>query len=111
MANGGIYDQLGGGFHRYSVDAIWLVPHFEKMLYDNAQLVRVYLHTFQVTGEMNFTNGSRSKPSNMSNGKCLMRAAVSIRHRMPTARASKGSFSSGRLKRSNGSRRTRTQAF
>jgi len=50
MANGGIYDQLGGGFHRYAVDAIWLVPHFEKMLYDNAQLIRVYLHAFQVTG-------------------------------------------------------------
>ena len=43
MANGGIYDQVGGGFHRYAVDAIWLVPHFEKMLYDNAQLARVYL--------------------------------------------------------------------
>lgn len=51
MALGGIYDQLGGGFHRYAVDAIWLVPHFEKMLYDNAQLIRIYLHLFQVTGE------------------------------------------------------------
>ncbi|MGB7203758.1 MAG: thioredoxin domain-containing protein [Pyrinomonadaceae bacterium] len=51
MACGGIYDQLGGGFHRYAVDAIWLVPHFEKMLYDNAQLVRVYLHAHQVTGK------------------------------------------------------------
>jgi uncharacterized protein YyaL (SSP411 family) len=51
MAAGGIYDHLGGGFHRYAVDAIWLVPHFEKMLYDNAQLARVYLHAFQVTGE------------------------------------------------------------
>lgn len=50
MACGGIYDQIGGGFHRYAVDAIWLVPHFEKMLYDNAQLARVYLHAFQVTG-------------------------------------------------------------
>ena len=50
MARGGIYDQLGGGFHRYAVDSIWLVPHFEKMLYDNAQLIRVYLHAFQVTG-------------------------------------------------------------
>ena len=49
MAGGGIYDQLGGGFHRYSVDAIWLAPHFEKMLYDNAQLIRVYLHMFQIT--------------------------------------------------------------
>src|SRR5438874_5238839 len=49
MANGGIYDQLGGGFHRYSVDARWLVPHFEKMLYDNALLSRIYLHTYLVT--------------------------------------------------------------
>ncbi len=49
MARGGIYDQIGGGFHRYSVDAVWLVPHFEKMLYDNAQLSRVYLHAWQVT--------------------------------------------------------------
>ena len=51
MARGGIYDQLGGGFHRYSVDAGWLVPHFEKMLYDNALLARVYLHAYQVTGK------------------------------------------------------------
>jgi uncharacterized protein YyaL (SSP411 family) len=49
MVAGGIYDQLGGGFHRYTVDAIWLVPHFEKMLYDNAQLARIYLHLFQIT--------------------------------------------------------------
>jgi uncharacterized protein len=49
MAKGGIYDQLGGGFHRYAVDAIWLVPHFEKMLYDNAQLIRIYLHLYQIT--------------------------------------------------------------
>ena len=49
MAKGGIYDQLGGGFHRYSVDGYWLVPHFEKMLYDNAQLLRTYLHAWQVT--------------------------------------------------------------
>ncbi len=50
MAYGGIYDQLGGGFHRYSVDAEWLVPHFEKMLYDNALLSRLYLHAYLVTG-------------------------------------------------------------
>ncbi len=50
MAWGGIYDQLGGGFHRYSTDDLWLVPHFEKMLYDNAQLARTYLHAWQVTG-------------------------------------------------------------
>jgi uncharacterized protein len=49
MAAGGMYDQLGGGFHRYSVDAKWLVPHFEKMLYDNALLSRFYLHLYQAT--------------------------------------------------------------
>ena len=49
MARGGIYDQLGGGFHRYSTDTYWLVPHFEKMLYDNALLARLYLHAYQVT--------------------------------------------------------------
>jgi uncharacterized protein YyaL (SSP411 family) len=51
MARGGIYDQLGGGFHRYSVDSKWLVPHFEKMLYDNALLSRVYLHAYLMTGQ------------------------------------------------------------
>ncbi|MGE0882828.1 MAG: thioredoxin domain-containing protein [Blastocatellales bacterium] len=51
MANGGMYDQLGGGFHRYSVDEKWLVPHFEKMLYDNALLSRIYLDAFLVTGK------------------------------------------------------------
>ena len=51
MANGGIYDQLGGGFARYSVDQYWLVPHFEKMLYDNALLSRIYLEAYQATGE------------------------------------------------------------
>ncbi|HEY7355968.1 MAG TPA: thioredoxin domain-containing protein, partial [Ktedonobacterales bacterium] len=51
MANGGIYDQIGGGFHRYSVDDRWLVPHFEKMLYDNALLSRAYLHAYQITAE------------------------------------------------------------
>ncbi len=50
MANGGMYDQLGGGFHRYSVDEKWLAPHFEKMLYDNALLSRIYLDAFLVTG-------------------------------------------------------------
>jgi uncharacterized protein YyaL (SSP411 family) len=54
MAAGGIYDQVGGGFSRYSVDARWLVPHFEKMLYDNALLARSYLHGFQVTGDTFF---------------------------------------------------------
>ncbi|MBI2872724.1 MAG: thioredoxin domain-containing protein [Chloroflexi bacterium] len=51
MAMGGIYDQLRGGFHRYSTDPFWLVPHFEKMLYDNALLSRLYLHAYQATGK------------------------------------------------------------
>jgi uncharacterized protein YyaL (SSP411 family) len=51
MADGGIYDHLGGGFARYSVDAYWLVPHFEKMLYDNALLARIYLEAHQATGD------------------------------------------------------------
>ena len=49
MANGGMYDQLGGGFHRYSTDARWLVPHFEKMLYDNALLPPVYAEAYQIS--------------------------------------------------------------
>lgn len=51
MAFGGVFDQLGGGFHRYSTDAEWLVPHFEKMLYDNAQLARCYIHAWQLFGQ------------------------------------------------------------
>ena len=51
MARGGIFDQVGGGFHRYSTDSVWLVPHFEKMLYDNALLAVLYLHGWQATGE------------------------------------------------------------
>ena len=54
MARGGMYDVVGGGFSRYSVDNFWRVPHFEKMLYDNAQLVRAYLHAWHVTGESFF---------------------------------------------------------
>ena len=59
MAAGGMYDQVGGGFARYSVDARWIVPHFEKMLYDNALLARAYLHAFQVSGEPFFERVTR----------------------------------------------------
>jgi uncharacterized protein YyaL (SSP411 family) len=59
MASGGIYDQLGGGFHRYSVDGQWLVPHFEKMLYDNALLVPLALDLFQITGDADFARVAR----------------------------------------------------
>ena len=51
MAAGGMHDQLGGGFHRYSVDGLWRVPHFEKMLYDQAQLAAAYLEAYQITGD------------------------------------------------------------
>ena len=59
MASGGMYDQVGGGFARYSVDPYWLVPHFEKMLYDNALLARAYLHGWQVTGDPLFRDRRR----------------------------------------------------
>ena len=59
MANGGIYDHLGGGFARYSTDERWLVPHFEKMLYDNAQLTSVYLEAFQLTGDQRYATVAR----------------------------------------------------
>jgi uncharacterized protein YyaL (SSP411 family) len=59
MAKGGMNDQLGGGFHRYSVDARWFVPHFEKMLYDQAQLAISYLEAFQVSGEESFAQSAR----------------------------------------------------
>lgn len=59
MAMGGMYDQIGGGFHRYSVDGAWRVPHFEKMLYDQAQLVQSYLDAFQLTGEQIFASVAR----------------------------------------------------
>ena len=59
MANGGMRDHVGGGFHRYSVDRRWLVPHFEKMLYDNAQLVIAYLQGYQLTGREDFAEVAR----------------------------------------------------
>jgi uncharacterized protein len=59
MAAGGLHDQVGGGFHRYSVDAHWHVPHFEKMLYDQAQLASAYLDAFQITGDAEFAATAR----------------------------------------------------
>jgi uncharacterized protein YyaL (SSP411 family) len=59
MANGGVYDQLAGGFHRYSVDEHWVVPHFEKMCYDNSELLKNYVHGYQVTGTEFFANVAR----------------------------------------------------
>jgi uncharacterized protein len=59
MARGGVYDQLGGGFHRYSVDERWVVPHFEKMLYDNAELLKNYVHAFQTSLDPEFAQVAR----------------------------------------------------
>src|SRR5579864_8528470 len=59
MALGGVYDQLAGGFHRYSVDERWVVPHFEKMCYDNSELLKNYVHAYQVTGEEFFAEVAR----------------------------------------------------
>jgi uncharacterized protein YyaL (SSP411 family) len=59
MANGGVYDQLAGGFHRYSVDERWVVPHFEKMCYDNSELLKNYVHAYQATGSEFFAHVAR----------------------------------------------------
>lgn len=59
MADGGMYDHIGGGFHRYSVDALWHVPHFEKMLYDQGQLVGTYMDAYQITGESRYADVAR----------------------------------------------------
>jgi hypothetical protein len=59
MANGGVYDQLAGGFHRYSVDERWVVPHFEKMCYDNSELLKNYVHAYQATGSEFFAGVAR----------------------------------------------------
>src|ERR1700677_735563 len=59
MANGGVYDQLAGGFHRYSVDEHWVVPHFEKMCYDNSELLKNYVHAYQATGSEFFADVAR----------------------------------------------------
>ena len=56
MAQGGVYDQLAGGFHRYSVDERWIVPHFEKMCYDNSELLKNYVHAYQATGSEFFAS-------------------------------------------------------
>ncbi len=59
MARGGVYDQLAGGFHRYSVDESWIVPHFEKMCYDNSELLKNYVHAYQATGDEFFAEVAR----------------------------------------------------
>ena len=95
MAQGGIYDQLGGGFHRYSVDERWLVPHFEKMLYDNAQLVPLYLAALPASPATPSSPASRARRSTTSCARCAIRPAASTRRRTPTAKARRARSSSG----------------
>ena len=78
MARGGIYDQVGGGFHRYSVDARWLVPHFEKMLYDNALLVRAYLHAWLVTGDERYRAVAERDASSTCCASCRSRRRLRV---------------------------------
>ncbi len=95
MAAGGIHDQLGGGFARYSVDATWTVPHFEKMLYDNALLARAYLHGFAGLGR---SAPARGVPGHRSTGRCARCAApraASTPRSTPTQRASRAASTCG----------------
>ena len=89
MAAGGMYDVVGGGFHRYAVDNDWLVPHFEKMLYDNALLVPVYLHGWLVTGEERYRAVAERTVEYMLRD-LLLRTVRSPRRRTPTRMASRG---------------------
>ena len=96
MAQGGIHDQLGGGFARYSVDAGWLVPHFEKMLYDNALLARAYLHGWQATGPRALAARSARTRWTGPCARCAAPRAGSSRPSTPTPRARRDVSTSGR---------------
>ncbi|MEZ5404863.1 MAG: DUF255 domain-containing protein [Verrucomicrobiia bacterium] len=98
MAKGGIYDQIGGGFSRYSVDEKWLVPHFEKMLYDNAQLINSYLDAYQLTEDpqlKNFLLLSCTTRLIIYLAICLHLKELFIRPRMPTVKVVKVHFMYG----------------
>ena len=95
MAAGGIYDHLGGGFARYSTDERWHVPHFEKMLYDNALLLQLYTRAWQVTGADRYRTVARETAEYLLREMQHPRAASS-RRRTPTPKVSKGSSSRGR---------------
>ena len=90
MAAGGFYDVVGGGFHRYSVDDRWLVPHFEKMLYDNALLTSAYLHAWVVTGDERYRAVVEETVDYLLRELRARRAAASRPRRTPTPTASRG---------------------
>ena len=95
MADGGINDQLGGGFARYSTDAHWLVPHFEKMLYDNALLAHAYLEGYRATADERYA-ARRARDARLhAGGAAHRRRAASHRRWMPTARGSRDASTSG----------------
>ena len=85
MAQGGVYDQLAGGFHRYSVDERWVVPHFEKMCYDNSELLKNYIHAYQATGSQFFASVAKDIIRWMDEWLSDPRRAASTLRRMPTA--------------------------
>ena len=95
MASGGMYDQVGGGFARYSVDPYWLVPHFEKMLYDNALLARAYLHGWQLTRRRRCSGASPRRRSTGRCARCGPPRAASSRRSTPTRKAWRASSTSG----------------
>ena len=114
MAGGGIYDQIGGGFARYSVDARWIVPHFEKMLYDNALLARAYLHA--LAGQRaSRCFGVCARRSTSCCASCARTRAASRARSTPTPRASRASSTCGRstscAPRSTATRRRRDRAL
>ena len=96
MARGGMYDQLGGGFARYSVDASWVVPHFEKMLYDNALLARVYAHLWRRTGS-ELARRVAAETCDWMIRELRTPRVVSRPRSTPTARAKRAGSTSGRL--------------
>ena len=83
MAQGGIYDQLGGGFHRYSTERTWTVPHFEKMLYDNAQLAEIYAQAYQITKKPLYRRVLAGDAGLCRTRDDVRRRAPSIRRRTP----------------------------
>ena len=97
LARGGIYDQLGGGFHRYSTDQMWLVPRFEKMLYDNALMTIVYLEAYQITKKVDYAEVARQTLDYVLREMTSPEGGFTAR-RMRTARASRGSSTSGRAR-------------
>jgi uncharacterized protein len=83
---GGVYDQLAGGFHRYSVDERWIVPHFEKMCYDNSELLKNYVHAYQATGMSSLPRWRATLFAGWMNGSATAPTAASTLRRTPTTR-------------------------